>query len=49
MEQGYPSQSCLTFRQALAAGGAIRKGESGRTIAFADRFTPETEQTRAAP
>jgi len=29
IEGGYPSQDWLTFRQALAAGGCIRKGERG--------------------
>ena len=37
----YPSQDWLTFRQALAAGGCVRKGERGHTIFYADRFTPE--------
>lgn len=31
IEQGYPSQSWLTFRQALEAGGHVRKGEQGVT------------------
>lgn len=37
----YPSQDWLTFRQALAAGGCVRKGERGQTIFYADRFTPD--------
>ena len=37
---GWPSQSWLTFRQALAAGGNVIKGEQGTTIVYADRFTP---------
>lgn len=41
IEGGYPSQDWLTFRQALAAGGCVRKGECGHTIFYADRFTPE--------
>jgi antirestriction protein ArdC len=45
---GYPSQSWLTFKQALDAGGAVRKGERGTTVVYADRFTPETERERAA-
>lgn len=44
---GYPSQSWLTFRQAQAAGGAVRKGERGTMVVFADRFVPEAERTRA--
>lgn len=47
IEQGWPSQSWLTFRQALEAGGNVRKGERGTTVVYADRFTPETEKERA--
>nr|WP_066585705.1 zincin-like metallopeptidase domain-containing protein [Sphingomonas pruni] len=36
----YPSQGWLTFRQALDAGGSVRKGEKGTGIVYADRFTP---------
>lgn len=49
IEQGWPSQSWLTFRQALEAGGCVRKGERGVTVVYADRFIPrpksETEQS----
>jgi len=48
IEQGWPSQSWLTFRQALEAGGCVRKGERGQCVVYADRFTPETERARAA-
>jgi antirestriction protein ArdC len=41
IEGSFPSQDWLTFRQALAAGGCVRKGERGQTIFYADRFTPE--------
>lgn len=44
----YPSQGWLTFRQALDAGGSVRKGEKGTGIVYADRFTPEAEKARAA-
>lgn len=47
IERGYPSQGWLTFRQALDAGGAVRKGEKGVTVVYADRFTPETEKEKA--
>jgi antirestriction protein ArdC len=40
----YPSQDWLTFRQALAAGGCVRKGERGQVIFYADRFIPDTER-----
>ncbi|NKJ44865.1 zincin-like metallopeptidase domain-containing protein [Novosphingobium sp. SG720] len=48
IEHGYPSQAWLTFRQALEAGGCVRKGERGTTVVYADRFTPEAEKARAA-
>ena len=44
IESGYPSQDWLTFRQALAAGGSVRKGERGRTVFYADRFVPKGER-----
>jgi len=47
IEHGYPSQGWLTFPQALVAGGAVRKGEHGTTVVYADRFTPEAEKARA--
>jgi antirestriction protein ArdC len=48
IEHGHPSQSWLTFKQALAAGGCVRKGEHGVSVVYADRFTPEAEKARAA-
>jgi antirestriction protein ArdC len=48
IEGGYPSQDWLTFRQALAAGGCVRKGERGQTIFYADRFTPEDGRAQGA-
>ena len=45
--RGYPSQGWLTFRQALAAGGHVRKGEVGTTVVYADRFIPDAEKERA--
>lgn len=44
----YPSQSWLTFAQAQRAGGAVRKGERGTMVVFADRFVPRQERERAA-
>lgn len=46
-ERGFPSQGWLTFRQALEAGGNVRKGEQGTTVVYADRFTPEAEREKA--
>ncbi|RIX97028.1 DUF1738 domain-containing protein [Aureimonas flava] len=47
IQHGFPSQSWLTFRQALSLGGNVRKGEHGTTVVYADRFTPEDEKRRA--
>jgi antirestriction protein ArdC len=47
IEHGFPSQGWLTFKQALEAGGRVRKGERGTTVVYADRFTPEAEKARA--
>ena len=47
IEHGWPSQGWLTFRQALEAGGNVRKGERGTTVVYADSFVPKGEQTRA--
>ena len=47
ISQGYSGQSWLTFRQALALGGNVRKGEHGTTVVYADRFVPDDEKKRA--
>ncbi|PVE22725.1 antirestriction protein ArdC [Microvirga sp. KLBC 81] len=47
IEHSFPGQSWLTFRQALALGGNVRKGERGTTVVYADRFVPEDEKRRA--
>ena len=43
---GHGSQRWLTYRQAHAAGGTVRRGEKGITVCYADRFTPKS---RAGP
>ena len=48
MEHGYDRQAWITYRQAEALGGHVRKGEAGTTVCYADRFTPKAEQERAA-
>jgi antirestriction protein ArdC len=48
IEGGYPSQNWLTFRQALAAGGCVKKSERGRTVFYADRFTPKSQHEQGA-
>jgi len=47
-ERGFAGQGWLTFRQALGAGGAVRKGERGTTVFYADSFVPKEEKARAA-
>ncbi|WP_096701083.1 zincin-like metallopeptidase domain-containing protein [Magnetospirillum sp. 15-1] len=44
---GFSGQGWLTFRQALALGGHVRKGEMGTTVVYADRFIPDGERRRA--
>jgi antirestriction protein ArdC len=46
-ERGFSAQTWLTFRQALAIGGHVRKGEKGTSVVYADRFIPYRERTRA--
>ena len=48
IEQGRPSQRWLTFKQALALGGNVRKGEKGTTVVYADTFVPKAEQVKAS-
>lgn len=40
MERGYTAQTWLTFKQAQAEGGQVRKGERGTTVVYAGQFTP---------
>lgn len=47
IERGFAGQSWLTFRQALALGGHVRKSERGTTVVYADRFVPADERRRA--
>lgn len=47
IDHDFPGQSWLTFRQALAIGGNVRKGERGTTVVYADRFVPDDEKRRA--
>ena len=47
IEGAYPSASWLTFRQALQAGGNVKKGERGTNVVYADRFIPDAEKARA--
>ena len=44
---GYSTNAFLTFRQALALGGHVSKGERGTTVVYAKPFTPADERRRA--
>ncbi|WP_395391193.1 zincin-like metallopeptidase domain-containing protein [Novosphingobium sp. BL-8A] len=48
VDRAFASQRWLTYRQALAAGGHVRRGEKGTVICYADRFTPKDEAEKAA-
>jgi antirestriction protein ArdC len=48
MERGYTVAGWLTFRQALNAGGNVKKGEKGTLVVYADTFVPDGEKVRAA-
>lgn len=48
IEKGYSGQSWLTYRQAAALGGHVRKGERGTMVVYADRFIPDDAKRRAA-
>ena len=47
MEQVRLSQRWLTFKQALSLGGAVRKGERGTMVVYADSYVPEAERAKA--
>jgi antirestriction protein ArdC len=45
--KGFASPYWLTFKQSIAIGGSVRKGEHGTHVYFADKFVPQKEQQRA--
>lgn len=47
-EKGYSAQRWLTYRQARALGGHVRRGEEGATVCYADRFIPREERENAS-
>ena len=49
IDRGFASQHWLTFKQALEAGGCVRKGERGTTIVYADRFVPRDREEATTP
>jgi antirestriction protein ArdC len=44
-DEGFPSQSWLTFRQAVSLGGTVRKGEHGVSVCYADKFIPKRQRS----
>jgi antirestriction protein ArdC len=46
-ERGFASPYWVTFKQCIAMGGSVRKGEKGTHVYFADRFVPQKEKARA--
>jgi len=46
-DREFTSQCWLTFKQAKALGGTVRKGEHGQIVCYADRFTPQSEREQA--
>lgn len=47
IERGFSSHAFLTFRQAIALGGSVRRGERGIGIIYTCRFVPGEERRRA--
>ena len=47
VSRGYSSHAFLTFRQAIALGGSVRKGERGIGVIYTHRFIPRDERHRA--
>jgi antirestriction protein ArdC len=47
-DRGFSSPYWVTFKQCIAMGGSVRKGEKGTHVYFADRFVPQKEKARAA-
>ena len=48
IEDARTTQNWVTYKQAQALGGCVRKGESGTHVVYADTFTPKSEKERAA-
>lgn len=45
--RGFSSHAFLTYRQAAALGGSVRRGERGVGIIYTRRFLPSSERRRA--
>jgi antirestriction protein ArdC len=44
MTKGYGSPHWLTFKQALALGGCVRKGEKGSTVVYANKIEVDADK-----
>ena len=44
MTKGYASPHWLTFKQALALGGCVRKGEKGSTVVYANKIEVDADR-----
>lgn len=47
VSRGFASHAFLTFRQAIALGGNVRRGEQGIGVIYTRRLIPREEQRRA--
>lgn len=47
VSRGFTNHAFLTFRQAAALGGSVRRGERGVGIIYTRRFVPSSERRRA--
>ncbi|MDP8997662.1 MAG: zincin-like metallopeptidase domain-containing protein [Pseudomonadota bacterium] len=45
--ESFASSYWLTFKQCIAMGGSVRKGQRGTHVYFADKFVPQKEKARA--
>ena len=46
-ECSFVSPYWVTFKQCIAMGGSVKKGQKGTHVCFADKFVPEKEKARA--
>jgi antirestriction protein ArdC len=46
-ERRFASPYWITFKQCIAMGGSVRRGEKGTHVYFADKFVPQKEKARA--
>lgn len=47
VSRGFSSHAFLTFRQAMALGGSVRRGQHGMGVVYTHRFIPGAERQRA--